>query len=121
MTVERSHPESSVADVLDRVLDKGIVIDAWIRLSLVGIELLTVDARVVVASIATHLQYADVLGETLPVLRSVPQGGLVGRRLPAARAAEGRPRLARARGERAAGAPYYGGRADREPSRMPVT
>src|SRR5438128_11147072 len=51
----------SHVDVLDRVLDKGIVIDAWLRVSLVGIELVTVDARVVVASIATYLELSDPL------------------------------------------------------------
>jgi gas vesicle structural protein len=45
------------------VLDKGIVIDAWVRVSLVGIELVTVEARVVVASIATYLGYSDVLSD----------------------------------------------------------
>jgi len=53
----------SHVDVLDRVLDKGIVIDAWLRVSLVGIELVTVDARVVVASIATYLEHSDALAE----------------------------------------------------------
>jgi gas vesicle structural protein len=48
--------------VLDRILDKGIVIDAWVRVSLVGIDLITVEARVVVASIDTYLRYADALG-----------------------------------------------------------
>jgi len=48
-------------DVLDHVLDKGIVIDAWVRLSVVGIDLITIEARVVVASIETYLQYADVV------------------------------------------------------------
>jgi gas vesicle structural protein len=48
--------------VLDRVLDKGIVIDAWVRISLVGIDLITVEARVVVASIDTYLKYADAVG-----------------------------------------------------------
>jgi hypothetical protein len=47
--------------VLDRVLDKGIVIDAWVRISLVGIDLITVEARVVVASIDTYLKYADAV------------------------------------------------------------
>jgi gas vesicle structural protein len=47
--------------VLDRVLDKGIVIDAWVRLSLVGIDLLTIEARVVVASIETYLNYTGPL------------------------------------------------------------
>lgn len=50
---------SSLAEVLDRILDKGIVIDAWVRVSLVGIEILTVEARVVVASVDTFLHYAE--------------------------------------------------------------
>ena len=50
---------SSLAEVLDRILDKGIVVDAWVRVSLVGIELLTVEARVVVASVDTFLHYAE--------------------------------------------------------------
>ena len=62
MVVERSAGSSNLIDVLDRVLDKGIVIDAWVRVSLVGIDLLTVEARVVVASIATYLQSAAMLG-----------------------------------------------------------
>ena len=57
---------SSLIEVLDRVLDKGIVIDAWVRVSLVGIELVTVEARVVVASIATYVGYADTLAEAKP-------------------------------------------------------
>jgi hypothetical protein len=60
-SIERASATSNVVEVLDRVLDKGIVIDAWVRVSLVGIELVTVEARVVVASIATYLCYADVL------------------------------------------------------------
>ena len=58
--VERT-PGSSIADILDRVLDKGIVIDAWLRLSLTGIDLLTIEARVVVASIETYLKYSPEL------------------------------------------------------------
>lgn len=50
---------SSLAEVLDRVLDKGVVIDAFARVSLVGIEILTVEARVVVASVDTFLHYAE--------------------------------------------------------------
>jgi len=61
--VHRTSPTSSLLDVLDRVLDKGIVIDAWVRLSLMGIELVTVEARVVVASIATYLGYSEALAE----------------------------------------------------------
>lgn len=63
MHVERTPATSNLVDVLDRVLDKGIVIDAWVRVSLVGIELVTVEARVVVASIATYLGYSDVLAD----------------------------------------------------------
>jgi hypothetical protein len=61
MPVERAAGGTSLIDVLDRVLDKGIVIDAWVRVSLVGIDLITVEARVVVASIDTYLKYAEVL------------------------------------------------------------
>jgi len=62
MPVERAPGGTSLIDVLDRVLDKGIIIDAWVRVSLVGIDLVTVEARVVVASIDTYLRYADALG-----------------------------------------------------------
>ena len=50
---------SSLAEVIDRILDKGIVIDLWARISPVGIELLTIEARVVVASVDTFLHYAE--------------------------------------------------------------
>jgi hypothetical protein len=73
MAVERVSGGSSLIDVLDRVLDKGIVIDAWVRISLVGIDLITVEARVVVASIDTYLKYADAVGLTGLVAR--PQLG----------------------------------------------
>jgi|SRR5437588_11439043 len=62
MAVERVSGGSSLIDVLDRILDKGMVIDAWVRISLVGIDLITVEARVVVASIDTYLKYADAVG-----------------------------------------------------------
>src|SRR5256714_3758800 len=52
---------SSLADVIDTILDKGLVIDAYVRVSLVGIELLTVDARVVVASVDTYLRFAEAV------------------------------------------------------------
>ena len=61
MAVEHAAGDASLVDVLDRVLDKGIVIDAWVRVSLVGIDLVTVEARVLVASIETYLKYSDVL------------------------------------------------------------
>ncbi len=77
MAVERVSGGSSLIDVLDRVLDKGIVIDAWVRISLVGIDLITVEARVVVASIDTDLQYADAVGLVGTVSRPQLQGGVV--------------------------------------------
>lgn len=56
--LERPSP-SGLADVIDSILDKGLVIDAYVRVSLVGIELLTIDARVVVASVDTYLRFAE--------------------------------------------------------------
>jgi len=53
---------SGLADVLDLILDKGLVIDLYLRVSLVGIELLTVDARIVVASVDTYLRFAEAVG-----------------------------------------------------------
>jgi gas vesicle structural protein len=69
MAVERAAGGSSLIDVLDRVLDKGIVIDAWVRVSLVGIDLITVEARVVVASIDTYLKYSEAVSQVLPASR----------------------------------------------------
>ena len=69
MAVERAAGGTSLIDVLDRVLDKGIVIDAWVRVSLVGIDLITVEARVVVASIDTYLNYSEAVGQVAPVSR----------------------------------------------------
>jgi hypothetical protein len=59
--IERPKP-SGLADVLEIILDKGIVIDLYLRVSLVGIELLTVDARIVVASVDTYLRFAEAVG-----------------------------------------------------------
>jgi len=56
--LERPAP-SGLADVIEIILDKGIVIDAYIRVSLVGIELLTIDARIVIASVDTYLRFAE--------------------------------------------------------------
>ena len=64
MAVEKTIASTSLAEVVDRILDKGIVIDAWARVSLVGIELLAVEARVVVASVETYLKYAEAIGLT---------------------------------------------------------
>ncbi|MCJ0902589.1 gas vesicle protein GvpJ [Rhodococcus sp. ARC_M6] len=64
---------SSLADVIDTILDKGLVIDAYVRVSLVGIELLTIDARVVVASVDTYLRFAEAANR-LEVGSGEPQG-----------------------------------------------
>ncbi|WP_328529627.1 gas vesicle structural protein GvpA [Nocardioides sp. NBC_00368] len=52
---------SSLADVIDTILDKGLVIDIYVRVSLVGIELLTIDARIVIASVDTYLRFAEAV------------------------------------------------------------
>ena len=62
--VQKSTDSSSLAEVVDRILDKGIVIDAWAKVSLVGIELLSIEARVVIASVETYLKYAEAIGLT---------------------------------------------------------
>ena len=62
MAVEKAIGSSSLVEVVDRILDKGIVIDAWVRVSLVGIELLAVEARAVVAGVETFLKYAEAVG-----------------------------------------------------------
>jgi hypothetical protein len=56
--IDRPH-SSSLADVLNIILDKGLVIDAYVRVSLVGIEILTIDARIVIASVDTYLRFAE--------------------------------------------------------------
>ncbi|MFZ0447318.1 MAG: gas vesicle protein GvpJ [Bacillus sp. (in: firmicutes)] len=61
-TIKHSTNASSLAEVLDRILDKGIVIDAFVRISLVGIELLSIEARIVIASVETWLVYAEAVG-----------------------------------------------------------
>jgi gas vesicle structural protein len=74
---------TGLADVIDSILDKGLVIDAYVRVSLVGIELLTVDARIVIASVDTYLRFAEAVNrldisqekEGLPGLVSGMQEG----------------------------------------------
>ena len=58
--LDRPSP-SSLADVIDTILDKGLVIDIYVRVSLVGIELLTIDARIVIASVDTYLRFAEAV------------------------------------------------------------
>jgi hypothetical protein len=64
MPVEKAPASSSLAEVVDSILDKGIVIDAWVRISLVGIEVISIEARAVVASVETYLKYAEAIGLT---------------------------------------------------------
>jgi hypothetical protein len=59
--VERPRP-SGLADVIEVILDKGLVIDAYVRVSLIGIEILTIDARIVIASVDTYLRFAEAVG-----------------------------------------------------------
>jgi hypothetical protein len=59
--LERPAP-SGLADVIDIILDKGLVIDAYVRVSLIGIEILTIDARIVIASVDTYLRFAEAVG-----------------------------------------------------------
>jgi hypothetical protein len=60
--MKKAIDSSSLAEVIDRILDKGVVIDLWARISLVGIELISVEARIVIASVQTWLVYADAVG-----------------------------------------------------------
>ena len=64
MAVEKAIGSSSFVEVIDRILDNGVVVDAWVRVSLVGIEILAIEARVVVASVETYLKYAEAIGLT---------------------------------------------------------
>ncbi|MGC7873195.1 gas vesicle protein GvpJ [Desulfosporosinus sp. SYSU MS00001] len=65
MAVTKSVESSSLAEVIDRILDKGIVIDAFVKVSLVGIEVLTIEARILIASVETYLKYASAVGLSL--------------------------------------------------------
>lgn len=67
MAVQTSMSSSGLAEVLDRILDKGLVLDAWVRVSVLGLEILTVEARVVLAGVETYLKYAEAVGLTAPV------------------------------------------------------
>src|SRR5438067_9082924 len=59
--LQRAPSPSGLADVLDVILDKGLVIDAYVRVSVIGIEILTIDARVVIASVDTYLRFAEAV------------------------------------------------------------
>ena len=75
----RAGGSASLAELVGEILNKGIVIDAWARVSLVGLEVLTIEARVVVASVDTYLRYAEAIGLTAlaarPSERQITSGG----------------------------------------------
>ena len=80
MSLEYEGRGRSVIDVLDRILDKGVVIDAWVRVSLAGVDMITLEARIIVASIETYLLKADALSVSLrasppPVRVTIPLRG----------------------------------------------
>src|SRR5436853_7685704 len=87
--IQRAPQPTGLAEVLDLILDKGLVIDLYVRVSLVGIELLTIDARIVVASVDTYLRFAEAVGrldltqqggKDLPELvESMSEGGAKGK------------------------------------------
>ncbi len=88
--MQRHSGPSGLAEVLDVILDKGIVIDVFVRVALVGIELLTIDARIVIASVDTYLHFAEAVNrldltqvgsqETLPeMVESMSEGGASGK------------------------------------------
>jgi hypothetical protein len=72
--LERPRP-SGLADVIDIILDKGLVIDAYVRVSLIGIEILTIDARIVIASVDTYLRFAEAVNR-LDIAHSDDSQGL---------------------------------------------
>lgn len=81
--VQKMGSASGLAEVLNVILEKGIVIDAWVRVSVIGIEIVTIEARVVIASVDTYLRYAEAIG--LTTLAAAPRraetiatGGLPG-------------------------------------------
>jgi len=59
--LQRAPSPSGLADVIDTILDKGLVIDAYVRVSVIGIELITIDARIVIASVDTYLRFAEAV------------------------------------------------------------
>src|SRR5213080_4982814 len=71
----RGPSPTGLADVIETILDKGMVIDAYVRVSLVGIEILTIDARVVIASVDTYLRFAEAVNR-LDISQEDPKSGL---------------------------------------------
>lgn len=90
--IQRATDSSSLAEVISTILDKGIVIDAWATVSLVGIQILSIEARIVIASVETYLKYAEAIGlmggSTSRALKSAatPLPATTGAAMPAATA-----------------------------------
>src|SRR5947209_157936 len=97
--LQRAPSPSGLADVVELILDKGLVIDAYVRIAVIGIELITIDARIVIASVDTYLRFAEAVNRldrrrrSSPACRSSPRRGR--RRRPRARLRESRTRLRR--------------------------
>jgi hypothetical protein len=66
-TVQKSTDSGGLAEIIGLILDKGIVIDAWVKVSLIGIEIISIEARVIVASVETYLKYAEAVSLTASV------------------------------------------------------
>jgi gas vesicle structural protein len=62
MAVSRGLASSTLVEVIDRILDKGLVIDFWVTVALIGIEIVSIEGRVVLASVETYLKYAEAMG-----------------------------------------------------------
>jgi hypothetical protein len=107
--VARAPRPSSLADVLDLILDKGLVIDAYVRVAALGIEVLTIDARIVVASVDTYLHYAEAVNR-LDLTQTETQGikGLTNDMMESG--ARGKVRGAIEGGKEALGSPSNGSR-----------
>jgi hypothetical protein len=80
--VQKMGSASGLADVLTVILDKGLVIDAWVRVSIIGIEILTLEIRAVIASVDTYLRYAEAIG--LTALAAAPRPDQLGQPGPGA-------------------------------------
>src|SRR5205085_1474144 len=104
--LQRAPSPSGLADVLDLILDKGLVIDAYVRIAVIGIELVTIDARIVIASVDTYLRFAEAVNR-LDLTQTEPSG------LPERR--QRRHRLPRTQG---AGADPREGRAEAQGERQ---
>jgi|KBSMisStandDraft_5_1062788.scaffolds.fasta_scaffold59892_3 hypothetical protein len=116
-SLDAVHGGHSLVDVLDRVLDKGIVIDAWVRVALVGIDLVTVEARIVIASIDTYIRYAKAIG-AMPMSAAPRAAGP--RELEELAAENAALRALVKDGIAAQGAPARRARAARRPARIPA-